>query len=47
MSVYYMAHSIPGGKKRSWDLEEVVLHTVVSCYVGTGTQTWVLWKRNQ
>ena len=35
------------GQERLLDTLRLELQTVVSCYVGGGTQSWVLWKNSQ
>lgn len=35
------------GQEWAWDFLEVELHTVASCRVGTGNQTWTFWKSDE
>ena len=35
------------GQKKAWDSLELELQMLVSCHVGAGNQTWILWKNSQ
>jgi hypothetical protein len=48
--IYICVPRVPGalqGKKRVLNHLELELPTVVSHHLGTGNQTWVLWKSRQ
>lgn len=36
-----------GGQQRASDLLGLELPSIVSCHVGSRTQTWLLWKNSQ
>ena len=46
MSVYHM-HACPGRPEEGIEHLELESYLAVSCHVGAGTQTLVLWKSNQ